>query len=42
MLGALLLGEQLSLVMGLGAVLILGGIYQCNKPLAGRAKKAIL
>ncbi|ROL76591.1 EamA family transporter [Pseudomonas protegens] len=42
LLGALLLGEQLSLVMGLGGVLILGGIYQCNKPLAGQAKKAIL
>lgn len=41
-LGALLLGESLTLVMGLGGVLILGGIYQCNKPLAGRAKKAIL
>ncbi|MGC5703269.1 DMT family transporter [Pseudomonas sp. NFXW11] len=41
-LGALLLGEQLSLLMGLGAVLILGGIYQCNKPLASRGKKAIL
>ncbi|MDP4573173.1 DMT family transporter [Pseudomonas sp. LPH60] len=42
LLGALLLGEQLSLVMGMGGVLILGGIYQCNKPLAGQAKKAIL
>lgn len=42
LLGALLLGEQLSLLMGLGGVLILGGIYQCNKPLAGQAKKAIL
>ncbi|MCE4052509.1 DMT family transporter [Pseudomonas sp. Au-Pse12] len=41
-LGALLLEEQVSLVMGLGGALILGGIYQCNKPLAGRAKKAIL
>ncbi|WP_025129996.1 DMT family transporter [Pseudomonas sp. PH1b] len=41
-LGALLLGEQLSLVMGLGGALILGGIYLCNKPLAGGAAKAIL
>ncbi|MFJ2335715.1 DMT family transporter [Pseudomonas protegens] len=41
-LGALVLGEQLSPVMGMGGALILGGIYQCNKPLAGGAKKAIL
>ncbi|WP_337152938.1 MULTISPECIES: DMT family transporter [Pseudomonas] len=41
-LGALLLEEQLSPVMGLGGALILGGIYQCNKPLASGAKKAIL
>ncbi|KAF0866176.1 DMT family transporter [Pseudomonas sp. LD120] len=42
LLGALLLEEQLSLVMGMGGVLMLGGIYQCNKPLAGQARKAIL
>ncbi|QIH07641.1 MULTISPECIES: EamA family transporter [unclassified Pseudomonas] len=41
-LGAVLLGEQLSLVMAFGAALILGGIYQCNKPLASGARKAIL
>lgn len=41
-LGALLLEEHLSLMMGVGGALILSGIYQCNKPLAGRAKKAIL
>ncbi|WP_372242093.1 DMT family transporter [Pseudomonas sp. Fl4BN1] len=41
-LGALLLGEPLSLVVGLGGVLILWGIYQSNKPLAGGGKKAIL
>ncbi|WP_421546747.1 DMT family transporter [Pseudomonas sp. QD4] len=41
-LGALLLGEQLTLSMGLGAALILLGIYQCNKPLATLGKKRIL
>lgn len=39
--GALLLGEQLTLTMCLGAALILGGIYFCNKPLATNAKKRI-
>jgi len=39
--GALLLGEQLTLTMCLGAALILGGIYLCNKPLATNAKKRI-
>ncbi|AKA24135.1 DMT family transporter [Pseudomonas chlororaphis] len=42
LLGALLLDERLSLAMGLGGVLILGGIYQCNKPLASPGKKRIL
>lgn len=32
--GALLLGEQLTLPMALGGVVILLGIYLCNKPLA--------
>ncbi len=41
MLGALLLAEQLSLVMALGGVLILGGIYQCNRPLARGTAKTI-
>lgn len=41
-LGALLLGEQLTPTMCLGGALILGGIYLCNKPLAGGAKKRIL
>jgi drug/metabolite transporter (DMT)-like permease len=41
-LGALLLGEQLTLAMCLGGALILGGIYLCNKPLAADAKKRIL
>ncbi|KAA5842618.1 DMT family transporter [Pseudomonas chlororaphis] len=41
-LGALLLDERLSLAMCLGGVLILWGIYQCNKPLAGLEKKRIL
>ncbi|WP_430444742.1 MAG: DMT family transporter [Pseudomonas piscis] len=40
-LGALLLAEQLSLVMVLGGALILGGIYQCNRPLAKGTRKAI-
>ncbi|SMQ23503.1 Permease of the drug/metabolite transporter (DMT) superfamily [Pseudomonas helmanticensis] len=42
LLGALLLGEQLTLTMGLGGALILTGIYLCNKPLAPSAKKRIL
>lgn len=37
-LGALLLDERLSLAMCLGGVLILWGIYQCNKPLASLEK----
>ena len=41
-LGALLLGEQLTSTMCLGGALILGGIYLCNKPLAAGAKKRIL
>lgn len=41
-LGALLLGEQLTLAMYLGGALILMGIYLCNKPLAPGAKKRIL
>ncbi|OLF53654.1 DMT family transporter [Pseudomonas chlororaphis] len=41
-LGALLLDERLSLAMGLGGMLILAGIYQCNKPLASVEKKRIL
>lgn len=41
-LGALLLGEQLTPTMCLGGALILGGIYLCNKPLAAGAKKRIL
>ena len=41
-LGALLLDERLSLAMCLGGVLILWGIYQCNKPLASLEKKRIL
>lgn len=40
--GALLLGEQLTLIMCLGGALILGGIYLCNKPLATGARKRIL
>ncbi|GAB5342848.1 DMT family transporter [Pseudomonas fluorescens] len=32
--GALLLGEQLTVAMGLGGAVILCGIYLCNKPLA--------
>lgn len=40
-LGALLLGEQLTLPMGLGGGLILAGIYLCNKPLAQPVKKGI-
>ncbi|MDR9861479.1 MULTISPECIES: DMT family transporter [Pseudomonas] len=41
-LGALLLGEQLTLAMCLGGALILAGIYLCNKPLAPALKKRIL
>lgn len=41
-LGALLLGEQLTPAMCVGGALILGGIYLCNKPLAAGAKKRIL
>jgi drug/metabolite transporter (DMT)-like permease len=41
-LGALLLGEQLTPPMYVGAVLILAGIYLCNKPLAPDAKRRIL
>lgn len=41
-LGALLLGEQLTPLMYVGAVLILAGIYLCNKPLAPGAKRRIL
>jgi drug/metabolite transporter (DMT)-like permease len=41
-LGALLLGEQLTPAMYLGGALILSGIYLCNKPLAPGAKKRIL
>lgn len=40
-LGALLLGEQLTLTMCLGGGLILAGIYLSNKPLASAAKKGI-
>ncbi|WP_166219295.1 DMT family transporter [Pseudomonas atagonensis] len=41
-LGALLLGEQLTLTMCVGGALILAGIYLCNKPLAPTAKRRIL
>ncbi|WP_084323325.1 DMT family transporter [Pseudomonas migulae] len=40
-LGALLLGEQLTLAMCLGGGLILVGIFLCNKPLARAGKKGI-
>lgn len=40
-LGALLLGEQLTLTMCLGGGLILAGIFLCNKPLARVRKKGI-
>jgi drug/metabolite transporter (DMT)-like permease len=40
-LGALLLGEQLTLAMCLGGGLILTGIFLCNKPLARAGKKGI-
>jgi len=41
-LGALLLGEQLTLSMYLGGGLVLVGIYLCNKPLAPMRKRRIL
>lgn len=40
--GAIVLGEQLTLAMCLGGVLILAGIWLCNKPLAPTRKKRIL
>lgn len=40
-LGALVLGEQLTLAMCLGGGLILVGIFLCNKPLARAGKKGI-
>ncbi len=40
--GAILLGEQLTMPMCLGGVLILAGIWLCNKPLAPGRKKRIL
>jgi drug/metabolite transporter (DMT)-like permease len=40
--GALLLGEQLTLMMCLGGALILAGIFLCNKPLAHATKRGIL
>lgn len=40
-LGALLLGEPLTLAMCLGGGLILAGIFLCNKPLARAGKKGI-
>ncbi|MCU0070603.1 EamA family transporter [Pseudomonas koreensis] len=40
--GAVLLGEQLTMPMCLGGVLILTGIWLCNKPLAPGRKKRIL
>ncbi|VVP83473.1 hypothetical protein PS918_02542 [Pseudomonas fluorescens] len=42
LMGALLLGEQLTLAMGVGGGLILAGIFLCNKPLASVGKKRIL
>jgi len=41
-LGALLLGEQLTLSMYLGGGAVLAGIYLCNKPLAPARKRRIL
>jgi len=41
-LGALLLGEQLTLSMYLGGGLVLVGIYLCNKPLAPMRKRRIV
>jgi len=40
-LGALLLGESLTMAMCLGGGLILAGIFFCNKPLARVGKKGI-
>jgi drug/metabolite transporter (DMT)-like permease len=40
-LGALLLGEPLTLAMCLGGGLILAGIFLCNKPLARAGRKGI-
>jgi len=40
--GAILLGEPVTIPMGLGGALILTGIYLCNKPLAPGRKKRIL
>ena len=40
-LGALLLGEQLTLAMCVGGGVILTGIFLCNKPLARAGKKGI-
>jgi drug/metabolite transporter (DMT)-like permease len=40
-LGALLLGEPLTLAMCLGGMLILAGIFLCNKPLARVGEKGI-
>jgi len=42
LLGALLLGEQLTLTLCLGGALVLAGIYLCNKPLAPMRKRRIL
>ncbi|MGB8923547.1 MAG: DMT family transporter [Pseudomonas sp.] len=42
LLGALLLGEQLTLTLCLGGGLVLAGIYLCNKPLAPAPKRRIL
>ncbi|WDR35819.1 DMT family transporter [Pseudomonas serboccidentalis] len=42
LLGALLLGEQLTLTLCLGGGLVLAGIYLCNKPLARAPKRRIL
>jgi drug/metabolite transporter (DMT)-like permease len=42
LLGALLLGEQLTLTLCLGGGLVLTGIYLCNKPLAPAPKRRIL
>jgi drug/metabolite transporter (DMT)-like permease len=41
LLGALLLDERLTALMGVGGGLILMGIFLCNKPLARPAEKAI-
>ncbi|WP_131670521.1 DMT family transporter [Pseudomonas parakoreensis] len=42
LLGALLLGERLTLTLCLGGALVLAGIYLCNKPLAPMRKRRIL